>query len=235
MCSRGFSLHSLDCNSIAGLDFYIEKHTLDKHIFKDRDSCFYAYSIIGKLISHIFTRHLSSFLLFSSAIIGYSVVLLWRAITFVSCVTLLQFTHPDERRATREFGQYEKKIYISRSLSRKILLPLWNALLCHWKCKVLDEIPIGITNVRDNSARSVKERPSWARGNIERREWWVLFQTNRGKQAPVRHLPLLKGTCLLLFHLPASPGTLSEDLNVTAYIVITCTSYRISFTLEYLH
>lgn len=51
----------------------------------------------------------------------------------------------------------------------------------------------------------------------------MLFQTNRGKQGRlVRHLPLLKGTtCPLLLHLPASPGTLSEDLNVTVYIVIT--------------
>lgn len=41
-------------------------------------------------------------------------------------------------------------------------------------------------------------------------EW--LFQRGRGKQVPVRHLSLLKVT----IHLPASPGTLSEDLNVTA-------------------
>lgn len=59
-------------------------------------------------------------------------------------------------------------------------------------------------------------------------EWWVLFQTNRSKQGRlVRHLPPLKGTtCLLLFHLPASPGTLSEDLNVTIYILFLYPLYH---------
>lgn len=74
-------------------------------------------------------------------------------------------------------------------------------------------------------------------------EWWVLFQTNRSKQGRlVRHLPPLKGTtCLLLFHLPASPGTLSEDLNVTIYILflypilpypLILLEYNIKHTLE---
>lgn len=64
-------------------------------------------------------------------------------------------------------------------------------------------------------------------------EWWVLFQTNRSKQGRlVRHLPPLKGTtCLLLFHLPASPGTLSEDLNVTIYILFLCPVLSYPLTL----
>lgn len=68
-------------------------------------------------------------------------------------------------------------------------------------------------------------------------EWWVLFQTNRSKQGRlVRHLPPLKGTtCLLLFHLPASPGTLSEDLNVTIYILFLypVLPYPLTLLLEY--
>lgn len=71
--------------------------------------------------------------------------------------------------------------YMSQLLSYQISLPLWNALLCHWKCKVLDEIPTGITNVRHNSAECVKERPSWAGKHWE--TWVMSVVSDKQRQA----------------------------------------------------
>lgn len=102
----------------------------------------------------------------------------------------------------------------------------WSASISVKKChKSAEIIRNGRTNAHIRTKASRSERKKVRRfGGKYSKTWkqWVLFQTNRGKQGRlVRHLPLLKGTtCLLLFHLPASPGTLSEDLNVTAYIVI---------------
>lgn len=46
----------------------------------------------------------------------------------------------------------------------------------------------------------------------------MFFQRGRSKRVRVQHLSLLRPTIRLLsFHLPASPGTPSEDLNVTCF------------------
>lgn len=126
-------------------------------------------SIIGETYqSYLRTSLVIFFIIFQCNYIHQ----LWR------CCTL---THPDERRATREFGQSRKKnIFLGRSLV-KSLYPSGTRLLCHWRCKVLDEIPIGITNVRDNSAKSVKERPSWAGKHWE--TWVMSVVSDKQRQA----------------------------------------------------
>lgn len=114
---------------------------------------------------------------------------------------------------------------------------LWNATE---SAKII-KIRIGTTNVhnsaRENGAREKRKGHRLTGRYSKTWEWWVLFQTNRSKQGRlVRHLPPLKGTtCLLLFHLPASPGTLSEDLNVTIYILFLCPvlPYPLTLLLEY--
>lgn len=112
-------------------------------------------------------------------------------------------------------------IFYMDSIVFNIFSPLWNTPMpLKVQRSLKSQSAIQLTC---NSATVKKRKGQLAETHSKTWERWVLFQTNRGKQGRlVRHLPLLKGTtCLLLFHLPASPGTLSEDLNVTVYIVIT--------------